>query len=230
MKKIFLSMFLAFTMSFIVENIHAQNEDILYTETASRLRGNNERTRSESFSVSSCDWNNYSRFYFSFVSTSPRIYLNKRDGSDFGGRIGVSQAQVLFESLPLFFCVGVDGTVVFYKDGSNSETLAHIAMPLQFSGKIGNPRFSIEPFIGFHGKANLVGKQSYKGEAINCFSAEDMGSQNKYSRFQLGFQTGLGINFGQSYLGYEYRVDLTPLQRISELKFRTHLISLGYNF
>lgn len=126
--------------------------------------------------------------------------------------------------------MGVDGTVVFYKDGSNSETLAHIAMPLQFSGKIGNPHFSIEPFIGFHGKANLVGKQSYKGKTINCFSAEDMGSQNKYSRFQLGFQTGLGINFGQSYLGYEYRVDLTPLQRISELKFHTHLISLGYNF
>lgn len=229
MKKILLLMLFAFGMSFIVENVFAQNEDILYTGTASRLRENNDGSRGTRTNTSSYDWDGYSRFYFSFVATSAESKLNKSEEQDLGGRIGILYAKNLSESLPLYMGGGIDGTIVTYKDRSR-ETFAHVAVPLQLSVRIGNSDFSLEPFVGFHAKANLFGQLSYEGESIDYFSSSDMGSDYTFNRFQMGFQVGAGINIKGLYLGYEFRLDLTPLQDETKLKTQSHLISLGFNF
>lgn len=77
---------------------------------------------------------------------------------------------------------------------------------------------SIDPYVGINFKLHLTEKQKteYSGQDdsdnkwANVFDDKDMGKDNTWNRFQMGWQVGVGVNYERYYLGVQVGTDFIP--------------------
>lgn len=187
--------------------------------------------------------NSYSRV---FVSFNPSNLTAKEEGvstsmSFPGFSAGYMYGIGVTNNLPLFVEVGGALQYRAFSDSDSDEgekyeqkiNIFSLNIPVNLVYKFYiNENWSIDPFFGLDFRVNLTGKNkatySYGGEeesaSVDLFKGEDA-----LKRFQAGWHIGAGatwkkkINFSISYG--------TDINEIAEsARFRTTVISLGYNF
>lgn len=134
-----------------------------------------------------------------------------------------------------------------YEDNINMFSLV---APINIAYKCSlNNDISILPYVGFTLRGNIIGKynhkeidrtivQEYESQKIvsvndksktkdyNLFS-NDM-HEDKWERFQLGWQIGLSLNYKKFNIGASYGKDLNKIT--AQNKISTTTITIGYNF
>lgn len=81
---------------------------------------------------------------------------------------------------------------------------------------------SIDPYVGINFKLHFTEKykvdytdfedpeDSEPGKWANVFDDKDMGKDNTWNRFQMGWQIGAGLNYEKYYLGVQVGTDFIP--------------------
>ncbi len=133
------------------------------------------------------------------------------------------------------------------KDGDLSAKITKMALniPVNVAYKftLNNSDISVVPYLGLNLKFNIIGKMKteYKGEksdyidtealdmSIDMFSKDDMPIDDaRWSRFQIGWHIGAGVNYKALYAGLRYGTDFTELCKGCDTS--SWAITLGYNF
>jgi hypothetical protein len=134
--------------------------------------------------------------------------------------------------MPLFLEYGANLTWLNYNEDEGGESFKHnilnIAVPINLAYKIGlTDDISLVPYVGINFKGNLVSKAKYEwddeSESYSYFDDDDV--EDTWNRFQLGGQVGVGINFKQLYIGYQFQGDFMELSK--KYKMPTNSIVLG---
>ncbi len=94
---------------------------------------------------------------------------------------------------------------------------------------------SIDPYVGLNFKLHFTGKEKYDvagAEWANLFDDKDMGKDETWNRFQMGWQVGVGLNYEKYYLGAQVGTDFIPAFSYEKAKVNTVnvKVSLGYTF
>jgi hypothetical protein len=106
--------------------------------------------------------------------------------------------------------------------------------------------WTIAPYLGLNLKygLSLKARQSYEdlkeddwtlveGDWSNFYSKDDMESEDAtYTRFQIGWHIGVGVQYQKVYLGLQYGTDFTPIYKYEKAKLNTSdfKVSLAYCF
>lgn len=100
----------------------------------------------------------------------------------------------------------------------------------------------ITPFIGLNMKMHISGKYSQKSiindetvkDSWSVFDDSDnaMGKDGTWTRFQAGWQIGIGLRYAPYYLGVSWGTDFNRICNRSDCKIsgRTTTITIGYTF
>ena len=133
-------------------------------------------------------------------------------------------------------------------------TLMYVKIPivLTYNYQISDSKFFIAPYIGVTGHYNFSAEQketttetdvtkwssAYGGDTEtdissdetkrNFFDDEDMGEDNTWSRFQLGWQIGVNLKYKYLLVGVSYGSDFSEIT--DELKTNKLSFTLGYCF
>lgn len=210
-------------------------DDLYYSPPITTREYSRRPTNSKAASGMKGDWENFTRVRSGFVIMNCESNLIKATDYDKGAYFGILQGTAIVPTFPIFIGLGIEGMYVTSEDPDLAarEHLLSFSVPLQLMGRIGNPEFSLEPFVGVHGKIHAFGRFSSteNDNYIDYFDKKDMGGEEYVlNRLQIGFQVGLGINLRAFYLGYEYRQDLSNIQDKSEVKCSHNMFTLGFNF
>ena len=138
----------------------------------------------------------------------------------------------MMKSAPLYLEAGLRFTADFWsapKDplgNKASMSMLTLGIPVNVSYQFPLTKaLSLQPYTGFGFKFNLMANYKYGDLSYSMFS--DKGPE-KWKRFQMGWQIGLGVNFTSFYLGLEYGIDFLKLGNHINT---SHLeVSVGYNF
>ncbi len=128
-----------------------------------------------------------------------------------------------------------------------SALAINVPVSLAYKFALTNSDISISPFVGVNFKFNVLGKMKYNfdGEHADAFlnAAEDngqeyddvdffdkdqVGKDGQWTRFQIGWHIGAGINYKALYVGLKYGTDFTELCKKTNTS--NWAITLGYNF
>lgn len=122
-------------------------------------------------------------------------------------------------------------------DGDNKITAnmlslnipVNIALRLQFNDQ----KIGVTPYMGLNFRVNLFGNQKFGDNKVNLFKEDDMGKDNKFGRFQVGFNAGVGFSFSKFHLGVGYLIDFNKLcgnEDTVAFKMGMVNLALGFNF
>ena len=111
----------------------------------------------------------------------------------------------------------------------SSLTFLSLNVPVNISYKYsiaGVDGLSIAPYIGLHLTGNIIGSGKIEDETYvngdldesdeetySLFSEDDMGKDNTASRFQLGWQIGVGLNYKKLYFGVGYSAEFSEYMK-----------------
>lgn len=99
---------------------------------------------------------------------------------------------------------------------------------------------SITPFFGITFKGNIIAKQKVTATAsaagqsasqekdYDYFDKDEVGKDGQWSRFQAGWQVGVGIDYKQLYVGLHYGGDFGEVCK--KTKTSNWAVSVGFNF
>jgi hypothetical protein len=194
----------------------------------------NSGSSKSSISLSSASTDDYSRFQLGYVISTPKLDGESADDSYKGVSVGLLYGKNINQSMPLFLEYGANLTWLNYNYSEDDESYKHnilnIAVPINIAYKIGlSDDITLVPYVGINFKGNVVSKEKYEwgdeSESYNYFDKDDVGSDDQWNRFQFGGQIGVGINFKQLYVGYQFQGDFTELAK--KTKMPTNSIVLG---
>jgi len=93
-----------------------------------------------------------------------------------------------------------------------------VKIPLNFiyNFQIPNTRINIAPYAGLRFRINAIGEFSFDGyskgkDKYNAFDKDDMGKDNTFNRFNMGWQIGAKFRFAKFFLGVAYGTDFNEL-------------------
>lgn len=159
---------------------------------------------------------------------------------------GISLAWVkgisVSSSVPLFIETGVGLTYAMYSESEElydeeyklSMNLLTMQVPINFGYKYSfNESLSIFPYVGIVLRGNLLGnvKEEYDGDEEDdwsVFSSDDMGEDNTWNRFNVGWHVGVGLNYSKLHVGLSYGTDFNEIAE--KTKVSTLSVKLGINF
>lgn len=147
----------------------------------------------------------------------------------------------LSKDLPLFLEIGGKLDVGFwsdtyegyYEDFDTKLTTMSLSVPVNLAYKLsfGNGDFSILPYLGLNFRGNILAKQKFEGdgedETIDLFDKDDVGKDEAWKRFQLGWHIGAGFNYKQFYLGLSYGTDFIKIAK--KTSTGTFAVGIGVN-
>lgn len=128
-------------------------------------------------------------------------------------------------------------------DGEEKFNMFSVKVPVNLLYKFDIPNSSVSllPFVGATLRGNISAKKKvcvtdddYDLDGIedteyDLFDKKDMGSKEKWKRFQIGWQIGVNAHFGESFLvGLSYGSDFSEICR--KTKINTTSVTLGYRF
>lgn len=100
---------------------------------------------------------------------------------------------------------------------------------------------SITPFFGITLKGNIIAKQKVTRTEVvvggpttsnekeyDYFDKDEVGKDGQWSRFQAGWQIGVGIDYKQLYVGFHYGSDFGEVCK--KTKTSNWAVSVGFNF
>ena len=175
-----------------------------------------------------------------------------------GFTVGYSHAFSVSKNIPLFVEAGLGLQFAMYKedtevliewedesgyhyyedDGTEKWNVfsAKVPVNLMYRWNIPGSNVSLMPHLGVTFRYNIVGKQKIEADDddvesadFNLFDEDDMGKDNDWSRFQVGWQIGVNAQINNSWLvGVSYGTDFSELWKDAKLK--TTSITLGYCF
>lgn len=155
----------------------------------------------------------------------------------------------LTQSVPFFLEWGIGVQYGFYSDSGyllhNREFESEFSMftipvpfNLVFDIRIPNSFISIDPYLGIKFRGIILAQEKYKisaygkkeeEETYSYFDKDDVGSDGKWNRFQVGWQAGLNLRFNNIILlGISYGSDLTEVA--DKLKIRQLSAKIGVVF
>ena len=156
------------------------------------------------------------------------VSVNGDEGGDIsfsGASIGYAKSFSVSNSAPLFIETGAN---VSWVGGEVEDTdvklnMFSVNVPVNFGYKfsLGNNN-GIFPYVGLTLRGNIVGKMKYDDESVDVFKGE-----NKWKRFQIGWQIGVGANFNTFYVGASYGTDFSDI--FEDAKVAMPSISIGFN-
>jgi hypothetical protein len=200
----------------------------------------NSGSSSSGLSLSSST-DDYARFQIGYVTSNYKYDGKTIDGMDsFNGvTAGVIYGKNINQSMPLFLEYGANLTWLNWNDSEDDWedkwNIVNIAVPVNLAYKIGfgNDNFSIVPFAGINFKVNLVSKEKEEedgdSETWDWFDKKDVGSDFQWNRFQLGGQIGIGINYKQLYIGYQFQVDFMELAKKTKMPTNSIILGISIN-
>lgn len=122
----------------------------------------------------------------------------------------------------------------------------HIAVPVNFAYRwqLYNSGVSLTPYTGLTLKINALTKAKLDygfdvgdgyddellsgNETIDFFDKDDVDKDEKWNRFQVGWQIGVGIGYKAFYAGLHYGLDFGEVCK--DMKTSNWGISVGYSF
>ncbi len=123
----------------------------------------------------------------------------------------------------------------------------NLVVPVNIAYKFAVGKAYITPYTGITLKANILAKTSYSAddvesgyedavdkymdenyEDVDRFDKKDVGKDDQWKRFQIGWQIGAGVDFNNYYVGLHYGLDFSEIAK--KLKSSNWAITLGYNF
>lgn len=123
------------------------------------------------------------------------------------------------------------------KIGQEKYRYMNVAIPVSMAYKLTMPngKLSITPYLGLTFKYNIKGtiKNDYYEEynientETDLFDEDDMGD-NKYDRFQVGWQIGAGLSYNAFYVGLHYGSDFGHIG--TAVSTSNWGVSIGANF
>ena len=200
---------------------------------------------SSSRSLVAEEYPNYSRI---FVSYAP-MQLSPEHGESItatGVELGWQGGWSVSKTMPLYVEGGLNLRYNWNTEEESkgdysykvSDTFLSLNVPVNIAYKWAIPGaedLSLVPYIGLHLTGNIIGSEKeewdeygYSGdETYNFFDEDDMGKDNTASRFQIGWQIGVGLNFKKLYLGVGYSAEFGGyFEKVNTGGFR---FSLGLN-
>lgn len=175
-----------------------------------------------------------------------------------GFAFGFTKGISISKSLPLFVEAGArlqygfkseDESQSGYYEGypatvtwENKYTYMGIVVPVNLAYKWtpSSSPVSITPFFGITFKGNIIAKQketitaTVAGQSASeendydYFDKDEVGKDGQWSRFQAGWQVGVGIDYKQLYVGLHYGGDFGEVCK--KTKTSNWAVSVGFNF
>lgn len=87
---------------------------------------------------------------------------------------------------------------------------------------------AVAPYLGINLRGLLMAQGEAWGEKISWFDKKELSDDETWSRFQVGWRLGVGLNYKRFYFGVGYGKDFTELCK--KTKMSTTTIALGYTF
>lgn len=128
--------------------------------------------------------------------------------------------------------------------GDVTTSYINLAVPvnLAYQFTTSNRKVSIIPFVGLTAKYNIKAGMKYdltkegkyyypqyaKDDEVDYFDKKKVGKDAQWSRFQVGWQIGAGLDFSSFYVGLHYGGDFGEVCK--KQKLSNWGISLGYSF
>lgn len=158
-------------------------------------------------------------------------------------------------SLPMFVEVGANVDFGFGNafeekyDGVSAKMKIqdiNLQVPVNFAYRFNVVEdFTIAPYVGINFKLHLLtrGRIEAKEDGIkvesdwsNFFSKDDMGDDDTFNRFQMGWHIGATFQYTKFSFGVQYGTDFIPFYSYSEKGYKEKIntanlkLTLGYNF
>lgn len=154
---------------------------------------------------------------------------------------------MLTSSTPMFLEAGAVlnfkfGTPYSYQDEKESMRNLNIEVPVNFTYHFYvTDNITIAPYAGLNFKLHLLtsGRWEEAGEKsdwYSYFSKDDMGEDNTWNRFQMGWQIGVSLHYSRYSLALQYGTDFIPAYHFSgdgetvNINTATFRLALGYSF
>lgn len=172
-------------------------------------------------------FDNYSRI---FTGYNPLLLYKNIDDDDnaHGWSMGYMHGFNIAESQPWYIELG--GTFVFNFKKLNEPTITNsytvattvatyrgysLIVPVNVTYKIsfGRSNVSLSPFAGFTFKGNLKAKEYIDNKSYDYFDKDLMGKNNKWRRFQAGWQFGANLDIDAFYIGLHYGFDFDKISK-----------------
>ncbi len=213
------------------------------TMTASAQFANSTSAPSPSGS-SSANTEEWSGLRLSYNPMTMSTDVKGFDDWDFTGlSIGYVTGISISKTMPLFVETGVHLQWMHYNESSSDDdyeetvNMYSISIPANLTYRYSvNENFSLLPYVGLNFRGNLSGTLTTDDgddeEEIDLFDKKDMGSSdNTWSRFQVGWQIGIGANLGDKfYASVGYGSDFSEIWKEMKAKLSTTSITVGFNF
>lgn len=166
--------------------------------------------------------------------------------------LGYSRAFGVSKSIPLFVEAGAGLQYTWTDEGSednldvNTKLLSiKIPVDLMYKFQIPNSSVAIMPYAGLNLRFNVWGEQKWEyisdddysdyydsddeKTTFDLFDKKDMGKDEVWNRFQIGWRAGVKARFGKSFMiGAGYGSDFSELYK--KAKIGEWTLQLGYTF
>jgi Outer membrane protein beta-barrel domain len=104
-----------------------------------------------------------------------------------------------------------------------------LPLNISFRPKIGDTGFNVVTDFGLYARCGLFGKRKYTDPFVDAEEVEES-SYNKYKRFDMGLNLGLGLQKGRIYGIVSCALGLTSVSPNSDARHESYRLSLGYRF
>lgn len=198
-------------------------------------------SKSSTGSASTVNTDGWSTVYLQY---NPMTFDMDGTSEDFTGfTLGYNRAISVSSSTPIYVEVGGALQYAYYSDDYDDDydieykySVWSIKVPVSilYDWQVSNS-VSILPFVGLTFRYNVSGKYKidYDGDDYdwNLFDDDDMeelGWDEAWKRFQMGWQIGVNAKFNKFLVGVSYGSDFSEIY--DECKFKTTSITVGYSF
>lgn len=129
-------------------------------------------------------------------------------------------------------------------------SLLSVKVPVNvlYKHQVPNSKIAIAPFAGLTFRGNILGKikTEYNKDVtdriprvatknptnwdsdLNLFNKDDMGNDDVWKRFQIGWQVGVNVYYSSFYAGVSYGTDFSQISQ--NVKIHTTSVNIGYTF
>lgn len=200
---------------------------------------------------------NYNRLNLSYNSLGLDKKLFDNDEKDLATMNGLSISWTkgisISSSSPLFIETGLGLTYAWKsveekEDGYEDKitnTFLGLTVPvnLVYKWNVPNTDINIAPFVGLYLRGNIVGNSNYEWSNLYDSGDEDTNWFNDYdddddpgwgaSRFSIGWNIGVGLEYSKLYVGLSYGSDLNNFIDIDKgpsSKIGTFAATVGFKF
>lgn len=161
----------------------------------------------------------------------------------------------LSKAYPMFLEVGANVNFNFaspklYEEDDYVEKMKmqdiNMQVPVNFVYRFNvGDDFSIAPYVGLNFKLHLMTQGKFvaeedgekeESEWLNYFSKDDVGEDDTWNRFQMGWHVGVGFQYSKVFLGLQYGTDFIPAWSYKEDDWNAKIntgnfkLTLGYTF